>query len=105
MTDASAPAAPPQPPLLTPHVPMKRVIILVNPLSGGVGPQAAAEAEAVRAAAQRFEEADLVVAHRIDLAARRKPGRRDVEHAVRKLADGAATGRGRVEALARHRIA
>ena len=55
MTDAS-PASPdqgstvaatPARPQLTPHVAMKKVIILVNPLSGGVGAQAAAEAEAV----------------------------------------------------------
>ena len=57
MTDAS-PASPdqgstvaatPARPQLTPHVAMKKVIILVNPLSGGVGAQAAAEAEAVLA--------------------------------------------------------
>ena len=51
MTDASpelgAPAASPETLRLTPHVPMKRVTILVNPLSGGVGPQAADEAEAI----------------------------------------------------------
>ena len=34
---------------LTPHAALKRVIILVNPLSGGVGPGAAAEAEAMLA--------------------------------------------------------
>lgn len=47
MTDAPAPIDPPNAPRLTPHVSMKRVTILVNPLSGGVGPQAAAEAEAI----------------------------------------------------------
>lgn len=47
MTDASAPAAYPDTPRLTPRVAMKRVTILVNPLSGGVGPQAADEAEAI----------------------------------------------------------
>ena len=47
MTDAPAPIDPPVTPRLTPHVSMKRVTILVNPLSGGVGPQAAAEAEAI----------------------------------------------------------
>ena len=47
MTEAPAPIDPPFAPRLTPHVSMKRVTILVNPLSGGVGPQAAAEAEAI----------------------------------------------------------
>ncbi|MFC5390508.1 diacylglycerol kinase family protein [Brevundimonas bullata] len=47
MTDATAPAEPSATPRLSPHVAMKRVTILVNPLSGGVGPQAAAEAEAI----------------------------------------------------------
>jgi diacylglycerol kinase family enzyme len=47
MTDAAAPADPALAPQLTPHAPMQRVTILVNPLSGGVGPQAAAEAEAI----------------------------------------------------------
>lgn len=47
MTDALAPAPSPETPRLTPHAPMNRVIILVNPLSGGVGPQAAEEAEAI----------------------------------------------------------
>ncbi|WEK57688.1 MAG: diacylglycerol kinase family protein [Candidatus Brevundimonas phytovorans] len=47
MTDAAAPADPALAPRLTPHAPMQRVTILVNPLSGGVGPQAAAEAEAI----------------------------------------------------------
>ncbi len=36
-------------PALTPHVALKRVIMLVNPLSGGVGPDAAAQAEAILA--------------------------------------------------------
>jgi diacylglycerol kinase family enzyme len=47
MTDASAPTAAADTPRLKPHAPMKRVTILVNPLSGGVGPQAADEAEAI----------------------------------------------------------
>lgn len=34
-------------PALTPHVSLGRVIMLVNPLSGSVGPRAAAEAEAL----------------------------------------------------------
>ena len=34
---------------LTPHVEIKRVIVLVNPLSGSVGPKAAAEVEAILA--------------------------------------------------------
>lgn len=36
-------------PALTPHVALKRVIMLVNPLSGSVGPDAAAQAEAILA--------------------------------------------------------
>nr|WP_314438086.1 diacylglycerol kinase family protein [uncultured Brevundimonas sp.] len=36
-------------PALTPHVTLKRVVMLVNPLSGSVGPHAAAEAEAILA--------------------------------------------------------
>lgn len=50
MTDLSAePGAPSEnsPRTLTPHAPLRRVTILVNPQSGGVGPQAAAEAEAI----------------------------------------------------------
>ncbi|GLK48756.1 diacylglycerol kinase [Brevundimonas intermedia] len=35
--------------VLTPHAPLKRVVMLVNPLSGSVGPRAAAEAEATLA--------------------------------------------------------
>lgn len=35
---------------LTPHAQLGRVVLLVNPLSGSVGPQAAAEAEALLAA-------------------------------------------------------
>jgi len=34
---------------LTPHAPLKRAVMLVNPLSGGVGPRAASEAEAILA--------------------------------------------------------
>lgn len=44
MTDALAPDTP-----LTTHVGIRKVTILVNPLSGGVGPQAAGEAEALLA--------------------------------------------------------
>lgn len=58
MTDALIPtvdptAAPPdaavEPRMLTPHIVLGRVIMLVNPASGGVGPAAAAEAEAILA--------------------------------------------------------
>ena len=52
MTDASSPdgAIPPAPKgILTPHTPLRRVIMLVNPLSGGVGPRAAGEAEEILA--------------------------------------------------------
>ena len=38
-----------EPRTLTAHVPLKRAVMLVNPLSGGVGPRAAAEAEAILA--------------------------------------------------------
>ncbi|NJC40577.1 diacylglycerol kinase family enzyme [Brevundimonas alba] len=41
----AAPAAEPR--VLTRHVPLNRVIVLVNPLSGSVGPRAAEEAEAL----------------------------------------------------------
>jgi len=44
---AGAPAV--EPHVLSPHVPLERVIMLVNPLSGGVGPNAAAEAGAILA--------------------------------------------------------
>lgn len=47
MTDASAPAASPDTPRRALHASIRRVAIVVNPLSGGVGPQAAAEAEAI----------------------------------------------------------
>ena len=47
MTDASAPAASPDTPRRALHASVRRVAIVVNPLSGGVGPQAAAEAEAI----------------------------------------------------------
>ena len=33
--------------VLTPHASLKRLVILVNPLSGGVGPRAVAEVEAI----------------------------------------------------------
>ena len=45
MIDASAPAASPDAPLRALHASIRKVAIVVNPLSGGVGPQAAAEAE------------------------------------------------------------
>jgi len=35
--------------ILTPHTALKRVVMLVNPLSGGVGPRAVSEAEAILA--------------------------------------------------------
>jgi diacylglycerol kinase family enzyme len=38
-----------EPRALTPHVEIRRVVILVNPLSGSVGPRAAAEVEAIMA--------------------------------------------------------
>ena len=47
MIDASAPAASPDAPLRALHAAIRKVAIVVNPLSGGVGPQAAAEAEAI----------------------------------------------------------
>lgn len=49
MTDAdpAAAPAPDAPRALTPHTPLGRVVILVNPLSGSVGPRAADEAEAI----------------------------------------------------------
>jgi len=47
MTDASAPAASPDTPRHALHASVRRVAIVVNPLSGGVGPQAAAEAEVI----------------------------------------------------------
>jgi diacylglycerol kinase family enzyme len=50
MTDASAPADAPDTLRRPLHEPIRKVTILVNPLSGGVGPQAAAEAEAILSA-------------------------------------------------------
>ncbi|WP_312781520.1 diacylglycerol kinase family protein [Brevundimonas sp.] len=47
MTDASGPAASPDTHRRALHASIRRVAIVVNPLSGGVGPQAAAEAEAI----------------------------------------------------------
>ncbi|GLS00596.1 diacylglycerol kinase [Brevundimonas denitrificans] len=56
MTDTAAPASDlttpagtliAEPHVLTPHVALGRVIMLVNPLSGGVGPNAAEEAAAI----------------------------------------------------------
>lgn len=58
MTDTLAPAADPsasaenpsvEPHILTPHVELGRVIMLVNPASGGVGPNAVDEAAAILA--------------------------------------------------------
>ena len=58
MTDTAAPetdletraeAAVSDPHVLTPHIALARVIMLVNPLSGGVGPNAADEAAAILA--------------------------------------------------------
>lgn len=46
MTDTAAPTAV-SPRALTTHAPLARVVMLVNPLSGGVGAQAAGEAEAL----------------------------------------------------------
>lgn len=46
-SDAVAAPAPSSLKALSPHAPMKRVVMLVNPLSGSVGPRAAAEAEAI----------------------------------------------------------
>ena len=47
---SSSPTPDMAPPLaLTPHTPLKRVVMLVNPLSGSVGPRAAEEAEALLA--------------------------------------------------------
>ncbi|MES2833492.1 MAG: diacylglycerol kinase family protein [Pseudomonadota bacterium] len=45
----SGPEAAAEAPALTTHVALKRVIMLVNPLSGGVGPDATAQAEAILA--------------------------------------------------------
>jgi diacylglycerol kinase family enzyme len=45
-SDAAEPA-PSSLKALSPHAPMKRVVMLVNPLSGSVGPRAAADAEAI----------------------------------------------------------
>ena len=45
--DADSPTAPKG--RLTPHTPLRRVVMLVNPLSGSVGPRASAEAEAILA--------------------------------------------------------
>ena len=42
-------AAAPEPRVLTPHVQIRRVVVLVNPLSGSVGPRAADETEAILA--------------------------------------------------------
>lgn len=46
---AAAGPAPSSLKALSPHAPMKRVVMLVNPLSGSVGPKAAAEAETILA--------------------------------------------------------
>ncbi|WP_298158898.1 diacylglycerol kinase family protein [Brevundimonas sp.] len=47
--DQTATEAGAEPRVLTRHVPIKRVVVLVNPLSGSVGPRAAAEVEAILA--------------------------------------------------------
>lgn len=47
--DESATEAGAEPRALTTHVPIKRVVVLVNPLSGSVGPRAAAEVETILA--------------------------------------------------------
>ena len=58
MTDTAAPESDPgipveapvsAPHVLTPHIELRRIIILVNPLSGGVGPNAVDEAAAILA--------------------------------------------------------
>ena len=50
MTDVSTPPAhAADTHALTPHAPLKQAVMLVNPLSGGVGPRAVAEAEAILA--------------------------------------------------------
>jgi diacylglycerol kinase family enzyme len=58
MTDTAAPESDPGipaeapvsgPHVLTPHIELRRIIILVNPLSGGVGPNAVDEAAAILA--------------------------------------------------------
>ena len=72
MSDASetVPAkTPPGPPPrgLTPHAPLKRVTVLVNPLSGGVGPAAVDEVHALMAG---FACDFAVVEGRDDLADR-----------------------------------
>ncbi len=59
MSDALTPEAADSPRSLTPHAPLSRVIMLVNPLSGGVGPRAPAEAEAILA--EYDLEAEVVV--------------------------------------------
>ena len=46
-SDAVAAPAPSSLKALSPHAPMKGVVMLVNPLSGSVGPRAAAEAQAI----------------------------------------------------------
>lgn len=81
-TAATGPTdAPPQaddrPRRLTPHVPLKRAILLLNPLSGGVGPRAAAEAEALlaqyglKARIEPLQTARII--NQIDAALREKP--------------------------------
>ena len=65
MTEVLTPDTPPSPEgagaagALTPHAALKRVIMLVNPLSGGVGPKAAEEAADLLAAYDL--KADVVV--------------------------------------------
>lgn len=45
--EAPSAAPAPEPAVLTSHVPLRRIVMLVNPLSGSVGPKAAEEAEAI----------------------------------------------------------
>jgi diacylglycerol kinase family enzyme len=75
--DEPPPGAGDQPRRLTPHVPLKRAVLLLNPLSGSVGPTAAAEAEAllaeygVEARIEPLETGRLI--DQIDAALREKP--------------------------------
>lgn len=74
MTDAVAA----EPPILTPHVPLKRAEVLVNPMSGGVGAGAARD---VRAILERFGlDAEIVETDPLRVEA-------DVERAVASRPD------------------
>lgn len=68
MTDAAA-AAPP--PTLTPHVPLRRAEVVVNPKSGGVGPGAAAEAERILKSFELDAEIVEVDPHQVEQAVER----------------------------------